>query len=83
MIEEQRREMVERIGNMPREQRPTWRGRPVTVAGWRFEDSAGISTSAPGFYGVSWENVEKVLAGEKTFDECFIWKTSDAWLSCE
>lgn len=80
---EQRKELVERIDAMPREERPTWRGRPVTLGGTKIEHSASIITSAPGCYAVSWQDVAAVMAGEKTFDQCFIWKTSDAWLGCE
>lgn len=82
MTEEQRRELVERIAAMPREDRPTWHGRSVTVGGWR-NSWATVTTSAPGFGATTWENVARVLAGEKTFDECALWKTSDAWLGCE
>ncbi len=74
--------LVRHFGELHPNLRPHWRGRPVNIAGWRNE-YASLNTSAPGMWGVTWEDVSDVYLGRKTFDACSIWLVSNAWLGSE
>lgn len=75
--------LVDKFSKMDLRLRPTWKGKPVSIAGNKNPFYATLTTSAPGFYGVAWHDVGEVFQGRKTFDQCNIWLVSNAWLGSE
>lgn len=80
MPEQRRRDLVLTFADVAPELRPTWKGKPANIAGIKNPFHATLTTSAPGFYGIAWNDVADVAAGRKTLDQCHIWLVSNAWL---
>ena len=80
MPEGRRRHLVDAFGAMKPELRPTWKGKPVSISGSKNPFHATLSTSAPGIWGIAWNEVNDVYIGRKTFDQCQVWLVSNAWL---
>lgn len=83
MPKERRRELVDALGLLMPEHRPTWKGKPVSIGGSINPFNATLATSTPGIWGVTWNDVADVAAGRKTFDQCNVWLTSNAWAGSE
>jgi hypothetical protein len=78
-----RRQLVEYCATIRQDLSPRWQGRPVTIGGWKNPCEATLITSKAGFYAVAWTDVNEVFLGKKTFDQCNVRLTSNAWLGSE
>lgn len=58
----------------------TFQGRPATIGGAKMYQ-ATVTTSAPGFYAASWEEIERAASSDGVIENAVL--VSGAWLGCE